>query len=88
MESEFDEYDSKPNGWVYLFQELRVKSKMDMGTVTVARLPINQAKNRYRDVLPIDETRVMLQNSENDYINANNVKVTTIYTQYICYCYT
>uniref|UniRef100_A0A3Q2PIQ1 protein-tyrosine-phosphatase n=1 Tax=Fundulus heteroclitus TaxID=8078 RepID=A0A3Q2PIQ1_FUNHE len=37
-----------------------------------ARQPENQEKNRYRDVLPYDDTRVVLQGKE-DYINASHV---------------
>ncbi|KAI9918143.1 hypothetical protein PsorP6_012662 [Peronosclerospora sorghi] len=32
-----------------------------------------KGKNRYRDVLPIEKTRVKLQNLESDYINANYI---------------
>ncbi|XP_035989563.1 tyrosine-protein phosphatase non-receptor type 3 [Fundulus heteroclitus] len=39
-----------------------------------ARQPENQEKNRYRDVLPYDDTRVVLQGKE-DYINASHVTV-------------
>ena len=35
----------------FLSQQLRAKSKSEMGSITVARLPINQGRNRYRDVL-------------------------------------
>uniref|UniRef100_A0A8C7XJL3 protein-tyrosine-phosphatase n=1 Tax=Oryzias sinensis TaxID=183150 RepID=A0A8C7XJL3_9TELE len=37
-----------------------------------SRLPENQEKNRYRDVLPYDATRVVLQSQE-DYINASHI---------------
>ncbi|XP_068180510.1 tyrosine-protein phosphatase non-receptor type 3 isoform X2 [Antennarius striatus] len=40
-----------------------------------ARLPENMDKNRYRDVLPYDSTRVVLQGQE-DYINASHITVT------------
>ncbi|XP_047216559.1 tyrosine-protein phosphatase non-receptor type 3 isoform X2 [Girardinichthys multiradiatus] len=39
-----------------------------------ARQPENQEKNRYRDVLPYNDTRVVLQGKE-DYINASHVTV-------------
>ncbi|KAG8010076.1 Tyrosine-protein phosphatase non-receptor type 3 [Nibea albiflora] len=39
-----------------------------------ARLPENMDKNRYKDVLPYDSTRVMLQGQE-DYINASHITV-------------
>ncbi|XP_053121870.1 tyrosine-protein phosphatase non-receptor type 3 isoform X3 [Hemicordylus capensis] len=42
--------------------------------VTCAKLPQNMDKNRYKDVLPYDITRVILQGDE-DYINANYVNM-------------
>ncbi|KAF3691910.1 Tyrosine-protein phosphatase non-receptor type 3 [Channa argus] len=39
-----------------------------------ARLPGNMDKNRYKDVLPYDSTRVVLQGQE-DYINASHITV-------------
>ncbi|XP_060103808.1 tyrosine-protein phosphatase non-receptor type 3 isoform X2 [Heteronotia binoei] len=42
--------------------------------VTYAKLPQNMDKNRYKDVLPYDVTRVMLKGNE-DYINANYVNM-------------
>ncbi|KAM9309884.1 tyrosine-protein phosphatase non-receptor type 3 isoform 2-T4 [Pholidichthys leucotaenia] len=41
-------------------------------SLSCARLPENMEKNRYRDVLPYDTTRVILQGQE-DYINASHV---------------
>ncbi|KAJ6657806.1 hypothetical protein lerEdw1_001856 [Lerista edwardsae] len=40
--------------------------------IICAKLPQNMDKNRYKDVLPYDNTRVILQGNE-DYINANYV---------------
>ncbi|KAJ7313889.1 hypothetical protein JRQ81_005666 [Phrynocephalus forsythii] len=42
--------------------------------ITHAKLPQNMDKNRYKDVLPYDITRVILQRND-DYINANYVNV-------------
>ncbi|GAB1288532.1 Tyrosine-protein phosphatase non-receptor type 3 [Apodemus speciosus] len=42
--------------------------------VTFAKLPQNLDKNRYKDVLPYDTTRVLLQGNE-DYINASYVNM-------------
>ncbi|XP_041843632.1 tyrosine-protein phosphatase non-receptor type 3 isoform X2 [Melanotaenia boesemani] len=41
-------------------------------SLSCARLPENLDKNRYRDVLPYDATRVVLQGQE-DYINASHI---------------
>ncbi|XP_016849973.2 tyrosine-protein phosphatase non-receptor type 3 isoform X2 [Anolis carolinensis] len=42
--------------------------------ITCAKLPQNMDKNRYKDVLPYDITRVVLRGEEN-YINANYVNM-------------
>ncbi|XP_030606564.1 tyrosine-protein phosphatase non-receptor type 3 isoform X2 [Archocentrus centrarchus] len=41
-------------------------------SVSCARLPENIEKNRYRDVLPYDTTRVVLRGKE-DYVNASHI---------------
>uniref|UniRef100_A0A674EHM8 protein-tyrosine-phosphatase n=1 Tax=Salmo trutta TaxID=8032 RepID=A0A674EHM8_SALTR len=43
-------------------------------SVACARLPENTDKNRYKDVLPYDVSRVVLQDQE-DYINASHITV-------------
>ncbi|XP_019949005.2 tyrosine-protein phosphatase non-receptor type 3 [Paralichthys olivaceus] len=43
-------------------------------SLTCAQLPENMEKNRYKDVLPYDATRVVLQGQE-DYINASHITV-------------
>ncbi|XP_067866734.1 tyrosine-protein phosphatase non-receptor type 3-like isoform X2 [Heterodontus francisci] len=54
--------------------------------ITCAKMPQNMDKNRYKDVLPYDVTRVVLDASE-DYMNANYVNMeichTTILNKYI-----
>uniref|UniRef100_A0A4W5NUG7 protein-tyrosine-phosphatase n=1 Tax=Hucho hucho TaxID=62062 RepID=A0A4W5NUG7_9TELE len=49
----------------------------------MAKLPENQNRNRYRDVSPYDHSRVKLENSENDYINASLVVVEEAQRTYI-----
>ncbi|CAP29320.1 Protein CBR-PTP-1 [Caenorhabditis briggsae] len=45
-------------------------------TMNICRLNANASKNRYRDVCPYDDTRVILQTSgSGDYINANFVNM-------------
>ena len=44
-------------------------------TMNDARLPINASKNRYRDISPYDNTRVLLNFGTSDYINANFVNM-------------
>jgi protein tyrosine phosphatase len=74
MEDEYYDTEQK-RGWHVLFQKLHQTAKAQAGPQTEARKPTNIPRNRYRDVLPIDETRVKLNSDECDYINANFVKV-------------
>eukprot|EP00118_Oscarella_pearsei_P003221 m.13472 g.13472 ORF g.13472 m.13472 type:complete len:485 (+) comp24820_c0_seq1:25-1479(+) len=70
-------------GWVALFYELHEQARRNAGTQRIAKLPQNRPLNRYKDVHPMDETRVILRGGENDYINANHVKVEDINRSYI-----
>ncbi len=48
------------------------QEKQSIGmTISVARCYPN--KNRFQDLLPYDQTRVILQNKNDDYINATNI---------------
>ncbi|EFO12879.1 protein-tyrosine phosphatase [Loa loa] len=44
----------------------------------------NMKKNRYKDVICLDKTRVVLQNGESDYIHANHVKGDPFLNPFIC----
>uniref|UniRef100_A0A0R3SWL5 protein-tyrosine-phosphatase n=1 Tax=Hymenolepis diminuta TaxID=6216 RepID=A0A0R3SWL5_HYMDI len=51
-------------------------SKLSLSAATESE---NRWKNRYRDIIPYDETRVLLESkSTGDYINANYVKVNEV----------
>lgn len=72
----------------YLNEYNRLKPIRPQGTVVHGRLACNQAKNRYRNVLPADETRVCLENVAShvlgsDYINANHIHVHECCPHYI-----
>ncbi|XP_040191291.1 receptor-type tyrosine-protein phosphatase S-like isoform X2 [Rana temporaria] len=54
----YQEYQELPGGLMYL--------------CSVAMSPVNQAKNRYKKVLPYDDSRVVLR-SRSDYINASYI---------------
>ncbi|PIA47273.1 hypothetical protein AQUCO_01400150v1 [Aquilegia coerulea] len=59
-------------------QDNRMKKLEMMKTCRVALEDINLNKNRYTDVLPFDDDRVVLKSSskgESDYINASFIKV-------------
>jgi len=50
-----------------------VKKSKDGATFRVSEDPVNQKRNRYKDIRAYDDTRVFLMNEDNDYINANMV---------------
>jgi len=63
-------------------------SRSETMTFDIARQVKNSSSNRYRDVLPYDQTRVILQTDTNsDYINANHIDIridgTEIMNRYI-----
>ncbi|XP_020494184.1 tyrosine-protein phosphatase non-receptor type 2a [Labrus bergylta] len=80
MEQEFDDIDSS-GGWQNLYNEIR--NQASEYPYKVAKLPVNRNLNRYRDVSPYDHSRVKLENSENDYINASLVMVEEAQRAYI-----
>lgn len=59
------------SGRVTEYEYQRQRSAGRAGTCRVAELPENEARNRYPDVLPYDETRVRLKQGTNSYINAS-----------------
>ncbi|NXI36748.1 PTN2 phosphatase, partial [Galbula dea] len=80
IEQEFREIDAV-NDWQARYLEIRLESS-DY-PYRVARYPENRNRNRYRDVSPYDHSRVKLQNTENDYINASLVVVEEAQRSYI-----
>nr|XP_057906487.1 tyrosine-protein phosphatase non-receptor type 1-like [Doryrhamphus excisus] len=80
MEAEFQEIDD--NGiWSAIYQEIRQQS-CEL-PCKVAKLPENKNRNRYRDVSPFDHSRICLQQSANDYINASLISVEEAQRNYI-----
>ena len=53
------------------------------GGTTLAHVANNE-RNRYKDVFCLDQTRVVLEGSEGDYINANWVKGEPFVNNFIC----
>ncbi|XP_076016934.1 tyrosine-protein phosphatase non-receptor type 2a isoform X2 [Genypterus blacodes] len=80
MEEEFEDIDSS-GGWQNLYNEIR--NQASEYPYKVAKLPSNRNLNRYRDVSPFDHSRVKLEQSENDYINASLVTVEEAQRAYI-----
>ncbi|XP_020647396.2 tyrosine-protein phosphatase non-receptor type 2 isoform X3 [Pogona vitticeps] len=77
IEQEFQEIDAA-NEWQPRYLVLS-KSALDIRHQSsdyphrVAKYAENRNRNRYRDVSPYDHSRVILQNTDNDYINASLV---------------
>ncbi|XP_065676765.1 tyrosine-protein phosphatase non-receptor type 1-like isoform X1 [Hydra vulgaris] len=71
--------------WEPTFQMIQLDtiSIAESKTQKVAKLAENRNLNRYRDVLPYDDSRIILKNSTNDYINANFVQVPDVNRTYI-----
>ncbi|KAM9785577.1 tyrosine-protein phosphatase non-receptor type 1 [Neosynchiropus ocellatus] len=80
MELEFQHIDENAL-WSSVYQEIRQRS-CDL-PCKVARLPENKSRNRYRDVSPFDHSRIRLQQSANDYINASLISVEEAERKYI-----
>ncbi|KAM6103575.1 tyrosine-protein phosphatase non-receptor type 2 isoform 3-T3 [Theristicus caerulescens] len=80
IEQEFQEIDAA-NDWQARYLEIRHKSSDYPHRV--AKYPENRNRNRYRDVSPYDHSRVKLQSTENDYINASLVVIEEAQRYYI-----
>ncbi|XP_015238560.1 tyrosine-protein phosphatase non-receptor type 2a [Cyprinodon tularosa] len=80
MEREFEKMDSSGK-WQNLYNDIR--NQAIEYPYKIAKLPMNRNLNRYRDVSPYDHSRVKLENSENDYINASLVAVKEAERAYI-----
>ncbi|MAS41851.1 MAG: hypothetical protein CML43_01685 [Rhodobacteraceae bacterium] len=52
-----------------------IKKKKQDASFRAAKADANQRKNRYRDILPYDDTRVRLNSEKEDYINANHLSM-------------
>ncbi|XP_073703070.1 LOW QUALITY PROTEIN: tyrosine-protein phosphatase non-receptor type 2a [Garra rufa] len=80
MDQEFENIDSSGQ-WQNLYNEIRNQSQEC--PYKVAKFPENRNRNRYRDVSPYDHSRVRLENSENDYINASLITIEEAQRRYI-----
>ncbi|XP_056153852.1 tyrosine-protein phosphatase non-receptor type 2 isoform X2 [Lampris incognitus] len=80
MEQEFEDMDSEGR-WQNLYIEIRNQSHEC--AYKVAKYPENRNRNRYRDVSPFDHSRVKLENTDNDYINASLVVMEEAQRSYI-----
>lgn len=80
MDQEFEDIDSDGQ-WQKLYLEIRNQSHEC--PYKVAKYPENRNRNRYRDVSPFDHSRVKLESTENDYINASLVVMGEAQRSYI-----
>ncbi|XP_071356446.1 tyrosine-protein phosphatase non-receptor type 2 isoform X2 [Trachinotus anak] len=80
MDKEFEDIDSEGR-WQKLY--LEIKNQSHECAYKVAKYPENRNRNRYRDVSPFDHSRVKLENTENDYINASLVVMEEAQRSYI-----
>uniref|UniRef100_A0A2A4JVP3 protein-tyrosine-phosphatase n=2 Tax=Heliothis virescens TaxID=7102 RepID=A0A2A4JVP3_HELVI len=60
------------------FQSLKMLDERHVFTNFEGIKPENTTKNRYRNVLPYDQTRVVLRRPHSDYINASYVRAATL----------
>ncbi|KAF1744852.1 hypothetical protein MXB_5373, partial [Myxobolus squamalis] len=67
-------YNDKITGFHFEFSDMKTKSKVDCSEYIESKKVKYQAKNRYRDILAYDHTRVLLRDTQDDYINANYVE--------------
>ncbi|CAF4068666.1 unnamed protein product [Rotaria sp. Silwood2] len=84
IEEEFLKIE-KDHAWNTLFHKLENDHviKTSDKKNDIALLNINRGLNRFRDVLPYDDTRVCLTAGSNDYINASYVEVPVANRKYI-----
>ncbi|KAK1875052.1 Tyrosine-protein phosphatase non-receptor type 2, partial [Dissostichus eleginoides] len=80
MDQEFEDIDSEGR-WQKLYMEIR--SQSHECSYKVAKYPENRNRNRYRDVSPFDHSRVKLESTDNDYINASLVVMEEAQRSYI-----
>ncbi|XP_078507629.1 tyrosine-protein phosphatase non-receptor type 6-like isoform X2 [Lissotriton helveticus] len=71
--------DSANSGFLEEFDALQKQEAKQLRDRSEGQRPENKSKNRYKNILPFDETRVILESGDpkvpgSDYINANYVK--------------
>jgi tyrosine-protein phosphatase non-receptor type 11 len=78
IQGRIDELEKNPTAFFDEFQELQELESKIKHTRDVGSMPQNRPKNRYKNILPFDETRVRIKTSSKepgaDYINASYIK--------------
>ncbi|XP_076056056.1 tyrosine-protein phosphatase non-receptor type 2-like isoform X2 [Oratosquilla oratoria] len=82
IEDEYKELESN-SAWNQVYQKIRTEGTYEDLSCSEARLTVNKSLNRYRDVLPYNHTRIALQDTNTDYINASLLKVDSVNRHYV-----
>jgi len=82
LTDEFNDIESK-HMWNITFRFVEAESLKIKKTSDEAKKPQNKVLNRYQDVSPYDETRIILKRGDTSYINANLVQICDCERQYI-----
>ncbi|XP_047139222.1 uncharacterized protein LOC101240185 isoform X1 [Hydra vulgaris] len=67
-------HDKNIDGFTSIWRDLEKVEELDISNYTTEAGEINVTKNRYRDILPWDHSRVHLMSVPDDYINASFVE--------------
>ncbi|XP_061382145.1 tyrosine-protein phosphatase non-receptor type 61F-like isoform X1 [Danaus plexippus] len=71
------------DAWPIIYHKIGRQCQAYPYTCIEAKKPQNKALNRYRDVNPYDHSRIVLKRCEQDYINANLVRMDRANRKYI-----
>ncbi|XP_070562066.1 tyrosine-protein phosphatase non-receptor type 11-like [Ptychodera flava] len=71
--TESDQQQNKAGFWEE-FEALQQQECKHLFSRKNGQKPENKTRNRYKNILPFDHTRVILQNTDFDYINANYIR--------------
>uniref|UniRef100_A0A2S2QLP1 protein-tyrosine-phosphatase n=1 Tax=Sipha flava TaxID=143950 RepID=A0A2S2QLP1_9HEMI len=82
LRDEFNDIETK-HMWNITFRFVESESSKIKKTSDEAKKPQNKGFNRYQDVSPYDDTRIILKRGNVSYINANLVQICNCERQYI-----
>lgn len=74
LSKEDPERDNKEGFWEE-FEQLQIQECKNLFNRKIGQTDGNMSKNRYKNILSYDYTRVKLKRQDNDYINANYIKL-------------
>ncbi|KAF6025655.1 PTPN2 [Bugula neritina] len=83
IEEEYETYTHERK-WKQVYDVIQSEAYvLHNSSSQLAKLPENRSRNRYRDVSPYDDYRVVLNDSVNNYINASRIEVPLSKRSYI-----